>query len=183
MAEYYLISQLPSLDGLGENSLLPITEAQFMELCGQSLGKKAQKELNDLTLLPPKVPKKSDSALIRAWNEAERSLRFALGKARADKMKKSFDTEDNSFPTEMLRIANEAAGMNNPMEAEKLLMHWRLDLLETLRPLDFFSLDFIYYYGLKLKLLQRIEQFNAELGEAAYRDIYGSILNGDKLEA
>jgi len=73
--------------------------------------------------------------------------------------------------------------MNNPMEAEKLLMHWRLDLLETLRPLDFFSLDFIYYYGLKLKLLQRIEQFNAELGEAAYRDIYGSILNGDRLEA
>ena len=41
MAEYYLISQLPSLDGIGENSPVPITEERFMELCEGSLKKKA----------------------------------------------------------------------------------------------------------------------------------------------
>ncbi len=29
MAEYYLISQLPSLDGISENTPIPITEEQF----------------------------------------------------------------------------------------------------------------------------------------------------------
>ena len=183
MAEYYLISQLPSLDGLGENTAPPITEERFLELCGRFLGKKAQKEPSQLTLLPPKTPENSDSALIRAWNEGERNLRFALGKVRADKMKKPFDTEDKSFPIELIRTVNAAVGMENPMEAEKLLLKYRLDFLETLRPMDSFSQDFIYYYGLKLKLILRIEQFDAALGEAAYKDIYGSILNGDRLEA
>ena len=33
MAEYYLIAQLPSLDGVGENMPVPITEERFLELC------------------------------------------------------------------------------------------------------------------------------------------------------
>ena len=45
MAEYYLISQLPSLDGLGENTPIPVTENQFFELCSRFLGKRALAEL------------------------------------------------------------------------------------------------------------------------------------------
>jgi len=183
MAEYYFISQLPSLDGLGENMPLPITEERFLELCETYLGKKAQKEINLMTLLPPVEPEKSGSALIREWCDGERSLRIALGKARAEKMKKSFAAEQSSLPAEMLRTVNAAVGMDNPMEAEKMLLKYRLDFLETLRPMDFFSLDFVYYYGFKLKLLWRMQKFDVQLGEAAYRDIYGSILNGDRLEA
>ena len=37
MAEYYLMSQLPSLDGVGENTPLPITEERFSELCHRFL--------------------------------------------------------------------------------------------------------------------------------------------------
>ena len=40
MAEYYLISQLPSLDGISENTPLPITEERFTELCNRFLGEK-----------------------------------------------------------------------------------------------------------------------------------------------
>jgi len=183
MADYYLISQLPSLDGLSENTDPPITEERFLELCKRFLGKKEQLEIEKLTLLPPKIYEKSSSALIEAWNEGERNLRFALGKARAEKMKKTFDTENRSFSPELIKAANTATEMENPLEAEKLLLKYRLDFLETLRPTDSFSKEFVCYYGLKLKLLARIRQFDAALGEAAYRDIYGSILNGDRLEA
>mgnify|MGYP005612931661 CR=1 FL=1 len=41
MAEFYLVSQLPSLEGLSDNSPLPITEERFMELCSRFLSKKA----------------------------------------------------------------------------------------------------------------------------------------------
>lgn len=40
MAEYYLISQLPSLDGIHDNAPLPITEERFTELCDRFLKKR-----------------------------------------------------------------------------------------------------------------------------------------------
>ena len=183
MAEYYLISQLPSLDGISENAPLPITEERFTELCNRFLGKRSQEAMKKLTLSPPKNVESSGSALIDAWNENERNLRFALGKVRAEKMKKPFDTENRVFPVEYIRAASAAVEMKNPMEAEEYLNRFRLGILEALRPMDNFSQDFIFYYGLKLKLLLRIKQFDTKTGEKAYKNIYDSILNGDRLEA
>ena len=182
MAEYYLISQLPSLDGISENAPLPISEEQFIELCNRFLGKKLQAAMKKLTISPPKVPESSGSSFVDAWNESERNLRFALGKVRAEKMKKNFDTGNRIFPVEYIKAANAAMEIENPLEAEKYLNHYRLEILETLRPMDCFSEDYIFYYGLKLKLILRIRQFDTNAGEKAYKNIYNSILNGDRLE-
>ena len=183
MAEYYLISQLPSLDGIHDNAPLPITEERFTELCDRFLKRKAQDELKKLTLSPQKHCESSESGFIAAWNERERNLRFALGKLRAEKMKKQFDTEDRVLPVEYLKAAGTAIEIDNPMEAEKYLNRFRLEMLETLRPMDTFSEDYIFYYGLKLKLILRIRRFDEESGKEAYKNIYHSILNGDRLEA
>lgn len=181
MAEYYLVSQLPSLDGVNENTPLPITSERFTELCQRFLGKKAQGELKKITLAPPRNPEKS-SALIEKWNEGERNLRLALAKLRADKMNKNFDAETQSFPAGLLQAARTAVEIESPMEAETFLNKYRLDFLETLRPMDSFSEEYVFYYGLKLKLIERIRKFDSESGEAAYRNIYGSIMNGERSE-
>ncbi|MBQ4644960.1 MAG: DUF2764 family protein [Clostridia bacterium] len=183
MSEYYLISQLPSLDGISENMPLPITEERFFELCNELSGKKIQNEISKITLLPSKVYEKSSSSLIENWNNGERNLRLALAKMRADKMKKSFDIENNVLLSELLKVANTAIEIESPMEAEKFLNSYRLEFLETLRPMDNFSEEFVYYYGLKLKLISHIRQFDTNAGEIAYRNIYNSIMNGDRLEA
>lgn len=183
MAEYYLIAQLPSLDGLSENMPVPITEERFLELCGRLLGKKAQGELEKLSLAPSREYEKSGSKLIKLWNEGERSLRFALCKVRAEKMKKPFDTDGKLFSESLLQTAYTAVEMENPMEAEKYLNRYRLEFLETIRPMDAFASDYIYYYWIKLKLILRIKQFSADDGRTAYKNIYNSIMDGDKLEA
>ena len=139
--------------------------------------------MEKLTLSPSKNKEYSGSALIDAWNESERNLRFALGKVRAEKMKKAFDTGNRIFPVEYIKAASAAMEIENPMEAEKYLNSYRLEILETLRPMDSFSEDYIFYYGLKLKLLLRIRQFDTNSGKEAYKNIYDSILNGDRLEA
>lgn len=182
MSEYYLISQLPSLDGIGENMPLPITEERFFELCNQIAGKRIQNEIKKMTLLPSKTYEKSSSSLIEQWNNGERNLRLALAKIRADKMKKTFDIENNVLSSELLKIANMATDIESPLEAEKFLNNYRLEFLETLRPMDNFSGEFIYYYGLKLKLISHIKQFDSNVGEMAYKNIYNSIMNGDRLE-
>ncbi len=182
MSVYYLVSQLPTLDGIGENAPLPISEERFSELCSRFLGAKAQNAIKALTLSPPRNSEASFSPLIDAWNESERNLRFALGKVRAEKLKKSFDTENRILPIEHIKAANAALETENPMEAEKYLNHYRLEILEALKPLDNFSEDYVFYYGLKLKLLQRMKRFDREVGEKAYKSIYNSILNGDRSE-
>lgn len=183
MSEYYLISQLPSLDGISENMPLPITEDRFFELCNQLLGRKAQKELSKVTLLPSRDYEKSSSSVIENWNNGERKLRLALAKVRADKLKKPFDAESHLLSTELLKVANTATESESPLEAEKFLNQHRLKFLESLRPMDSFSEEYIYYYGLKLKLISHIRRFDSSVGEVAYRNIYNSIMNGDKLEA
>ena len=182
MAEYYLISQLPSLDGINENAPLPITSERFEELCQRFLGKKAQGVLSKLTLAPPRNPEISSSSLVEKWNDGERSLRIALAKLRADKMNKNFIDDNKSFSPVLLQAVRTAIEIESPMEAEKFLNKYRLDFLETLRPMDSFSEEFVFYYGLKLRLIERIRKFDPESGESAYRNIYGSIMNGDRSE-
>lgn len=183
MAEYYLISQLPSLDGISENTPLPIDEERFLDLCSRHLGKKAKTEIENLTIAPPPDAENVSSALLNAWYDGERNLRLALGKVRAEKMNKVFELQNKSLPVEIIKAANDAANEENPLKAESLLFEFRLKFLETLRPMDTFSEDYVFYYGLKLKLIMRMKQFDSKLGKSAYTDIYNSILNGDKTEA
>lgn len=183
MAEYYLMSQLPSLEDIGEATPLPITEERFSELCHRFLGKKALAEFRKLTLLPPREYKKSSSPLIEAWNDGERKLRLALGKVRAEKMKKPFDAGDEYLPAELIKVARTAVEAETPMEAEKFLFGYRMEFLETLKPMDNFAEDSVFYYGIKLKLLLRAKKFDTQSGQTAYKNIYDSIINGDRLEA
>ena len=182
MAEYYLISQLPSLDGISENTPLPITQERFAELCAGLLGKKIQNELNKVSVTPSRNPQKTSSSLLEKWNVFERNLRLALAKLRAEKMNKQFDSEVQFFSAEIMQAARTAIEIESPMEAEKFLNRCRLDFLETLRPTDSFSEEFLFYYGLKLGLIERIRKFDAASGEAAYRNIYDSIMNKDRTE-
>lgn len=183
MAEYYLISQLPSLDGTADNVPLPITEEQFLDLCNRFLSKKTKSEIDKLTLTPLPNFERTSSALVNAQNENERNLRLALAMIRAEKMKKNFDIGNYVLPDESIQTARTAAEITNPMEAEKFLSNYRLNFLETLRPIDTFSDDYVFYYWFKLKLLLYIRKFDTEKGETAYRNIYNSVLNRVDLEA
>lgn len=177
MSQYYLVSQLPSLDGISDSVPLPITEERFFELCSRFLGKKSLDELNSLTLIPPKNPQSINSPLLESWYTVERNLRLALGKFRAEKLNKSFEFGDTTLPTELLQTARAAVEFDNPLEAEKFLNNFRLKALETLRPMDTFSEDYLFYYAIKLKLILRIREFDKTRGQAAYRNIYDSVIN------
>lgn len=183
MAEYYLISQLPSLDGPRLDGPLPITEEAFLELCRRHLSKRAFGEIERLTLTPaPDAEQDGGSALIRAWNAGERDLRLALAAARAERMHKPTPHAGKEIPASLLRVVGEALAAEDPLTAEKLLLTYRLAFLESLRPMDGFSQDFLFYYGLKLKLLARFRGFDSARGEAAYKQIYSATLHTDRLE-
>lgn len=179
---YYLISQLPSLDGCSEASPLPIDEARFSELVRGHLEKSTQRDMENLTLTPPMHPENTSSPLLSSWYEGERDLRLALGKIRAEKMNKTFTFPNKILSAALIKTATDAQEADNPLEAERILFSHRLSFLESLRPTDMFCEDFLFYYGLKLMLLARMRQFDPVRGEAAYRKIYNSIIQGDTKE-
>ena len=185
MAEYYLISQLPSLDGISDNMPLPLDKETFLNLCGNNLKESSFEELKKATIKPLKNYEKSSSSLLNEWNEAEKSLRLVLAAVRAEKMKITFDgpnVENNPNAKTLIKVAEAATEMESPMEAERFLNNYRLDFLETLRPMDSFSEEYLFYYSLKLDLLSRIRKFDKETGRDSYKNIYNSIMNAEKRE-
>ncbi len=180
MSRYYLMAQLPSLDALSDSAPVPITEERFTELCARFLGKRSIKILNQLTLIPERKHTKTGSTLLDKWNDEERSLRLALGQVRAEKLNKSFDSENREFSAELLKTVRAAAESEDPLNAEQLLNRYRLDFLESLRPSDAFSEDSVFYYGLKLKLILRIRTFDREKGREQYKNIFSSIMSREE---
>ena len=181
MAAYYLVSQLPSLDGVDEGVPLPITEERFLELCDRLLGRKARQALDGLTLCPSLYGEAgASSALIGAWNERERSLRVALARARAEKSGRTFDSADVTPSAQIVALVDSALAAESPLAAERILDGDRLAFLETLRPMDAFSEEFVLYYGLKLKILSRTRRFDKALGMAVYKSIYDAALGADE---
>ncbi len=180
MSRYYLMAQLPSLDNVGDATPLPITEERFYELCERFLGKNVVAQLARITLVPAREEEKISSPLIDGWNTAERQLRLALNACRTEKLKKASKPETDTVPAALLQVARTAVELDNPLAAEQLLQQHRLKLLEALRPMDPFCEDAVYYYGLKLKLLTRMKQFDQDKGAAVYRNIYDAIMNGEQ---
>ena len=182
MNQYYLMAQLPSLDGLGENTPLPITEDTFFDICSRSLDAKSMARLQSVSLSPDRDSQPDGSGLLDAWNQGERQLRLALGSLRAARMKKSFDSGEDSFPPAVMQAARTAMGMEDPLAAERYLNQYRMGFLDQLRPMDHFCEDSVFYYCLKLKLHMRMRRFDVQRGQEAYRNIYDSILHEDNQE-
>ena len=182
MSLEYLISQLPSLDGAVDGAPLPITWEEFDALCSEFLGKRAQDLLEKVTLAPNKDEERLKSPLIDAWNKGERSLRLALAKVRAEKLKKQTDVENLDIGAETAKFVEIVIAQENPLKAEKALDDYRLSFLETIRPIDSFSEEFIFYYALRFKLLSRRRSFDDGKGEVAYQNFYQSIIRGERAE-
>lgn len=178
--QYYLVSQLPSIDNADSARQLPITEQYYRNLCGRFLDEKSLKVLESLSLEPPKTECSTGSAFLDAWNEHERCLRFALAQVRALKQKKEAPMLPPGTTADIVQAARTAVGMDSPLAAEEFLNEHRMETLKALTPLDGFSVDAVFAYGLRLMLAERMKKFDVETGKVSYHKIYDEILEGSK---
>ena len=174
---YYLVSQLPAFS-VSEDSTakLSISTAMYKDLCCRFMNEKNKELAKNLSLEPPREAVSTGSAFLDAWYEKERNLRFALAQVRALKMKKDLKNIPSSTDGEVIQVARTATGMDSPLSAEQFLNQYRLSVLERLAPLDYFTSDAVFCYGLKLMLTERMKKFNTDAGLASYHNIYDQIL-------
>lgn len=172
---YYLVSQLPALP-FEEKAALPITETYYRDLCSRFITPEEKKLLDGLSLVPPLDETSTGSVFLDKWYEFERSLRLALAQVRAQRLHKDTKVLPGSCTADIVQAARTAVGMDSPLSAEQYLFNYRISVLNNICPLDNFSTDAIFAYGVRLLLLQRMKRFDKEQGAAAYRIIYDSIL-------
>jgi len=178
---YYLVAQLPAFNVNGEaNVKLPITTEYFKDLCMRFMNARDSQVAQNLSLEPPRERVATGSAFLDEWYEKERNLRFALAQVRAQKMKKDANVVPITTDGEVIQAARTATGMDSPLSAEQFLNEYRLGVLDKISPLDMFSVDAVYSYGLKLMLTERMKKFNRDEGLASYHKIYDEILGEKK---
>ncbi len=178
---YYLVAQLPSFSVSGESSSkLPISTEYFKDLCMRYMNAKDCQVAQNLSLEPPRERVSTGSAFLDEWYDKERNLRYALAQVRAQKMKKEASVVPITTDGEVIQAARTATGMDSPLSAELFLNEYRLSVLDKIAPLDMFSVDAVYSYGLKLMLTERIRKFNRDEGLASYHKIYDEILGEKK---
>ena len=178
---YYLVAQLPAfVTNEDSTQKLPITSAYFKDLCSRFMSVKSAKRAQDLTLEPPIENAPTGSVFLDEWYDRERNLRLALAQLRALKMKKDAKDLPQANDGEALQAARTATGMDSPLSAEQFLNQYRLDVLDRIAPMDMFSADAVYSYGLKLMLTERMKKFSKDEGLASYHKIYDEILGEKK---
>jgi hypothetical protein len=161
----------------------------FRELCRGSLSP-ADGALLEFCVLDPspaasyaEAPLKTPSEFLNRWRNWERALRLNLARYRAQRLRREggggndLSTADPpDYPADAAAAAKTAAAMDSPLEAEIFLDKARWDAIELFQGIQYFSVNTIYAYLLKLLLGERRGLFRVEEGFAEYKGLYASIM-------
>lgn len=190
MAYYYLVSQLPYLI---YGQMVPLSSVQFKSLCQNALRPQDAALLDWCTLDPDPealplgegkrssyrdVPKATPSPFINAWRHWERALRLNLARYRAQALGQegAAPVDPPEDPLEAGVLAKTALGLESPLEAELFLDQARWNAIEAMQGFDYFGVNTIYAYLLRLLLMERRALFSAEEGFVAYKGLYSAIV-------
>jgi len=107
----------------------------------------------------------------------ERVLHLTLANHRAAEHKRPPVGEVPPDVPRAEALAKALFVMEDPLEAAITLDRARWGVLDEMVGMDYFGVNNIFSYLLKLQLLERKQRFDAVKGAANYRELYNAILN------
>ncbi len=162
---YYLIASLPELRADGD---MPITYDEFLNFCQGNVSESDYELLKNLTLDSTEGP------LVDEWSRFYGMLTKELNYQRSLNLGKSYST---AFDKDGLisQVAASALSAKNPLEAERILLEYEFDNLDSLVGLHMFDDHVLFGYAIKLKLLERLTSFEQEKGKAEFQTLFDGI--------
>lgn len=159
---YYLVSSLPTLTADGD---MPIDYKTFLEMCESNVSKEKYDILKNLTLASTEGP------LVEEWAVFYRQLMKELSYQRSMRMGKPYSSAFDKEP-ESSAVVAAAIAAKNPLEAEKMLLNYEFEYLDSLQGLHVFDDYVLFGYAIKLKLLERTNCFTADQGKEEFRHLF-----------
>ena len=162
---YYLISSLPDLRTDGE---MPFTYQEFLGMCQSNVSESKYEFLNNLTLASKEGP------LVEEWSVFYNNLISELNYQRSMNLGKpylkSYDKDSVSA-----QVVGTVLAAKNPLEAEKILLDYEFENLDSLVGLHTFDDIYLFGYAIKLKLLERQSCFVQEKGKKEFKRLFDQV--------
>ena len=162
---YYLIASLPELRADGD---MPITYSEFLHCCQSNVSDSTYQLLEDLTLNSTEGP------LVREWAGFYGMLMKELNYQRSINLGKSYSSAFDKDGM-IAQVVSSALSAKNPLEAEKVLLEYEFENLDTLVGLHMFDDYVLFGYAIKLKLLERLNCFEQTKGKAEFQSLFDGI--------
>ncbi len=162
---YYLIASLPELRADGD---MPITYGEFLNCCQSNVSDENYEILKNLTLSSTEGP------LIKEWSEFYGMLTRELNYQRSVNLGRSYSSayDKDGF---IAQVVSSALTAKNPLEAERILLEYEFENLDSLVGLHMFDDYVLFGYAVKLKLLERLCCFEQEKGKAEFKSLFDGI--------
>ena len=162
---YYLISSLPDLRTDGD---MPLTYAEFLDMCRSDVSEDKMQILENLTLSSTKGP------ILKEWSEFYGNLTKELNSQRSARLGKQYPVSFDKDYT-LTQVAAAAIAAKNPLDAEKILLDCEFDNLDSLVGLHAFDDEYLFGYAIKLKLLERQSCFVQKKGQAEFKRLFDNV--------
>jgi len=162
---YYLIASLPELRADGD---MPITYSEFLSCCQSNVSESDYRILEDLTLSSEEGP------LISEWAKFYGMLTKELNYQRSMNLGKSYSSAYDKDGL-IAQVVAAALSAKNPLEAERVLLEYEFENLDSLIGLHMFDDYVLFGYAIKLKLLERLNCFEHDKGQAEFKSLFDGI--------
>ena len=162
---YYLISSLPDLRTDGD---MPFTYEEFLGMCQSNVSESKYEFLSNLTLSSDEGPLLKDWAVFynNLMSELNYQRSIHLGRAYL----KSYDKA-----SVLTQVIGSVLAAKNPLEAEKILLDYEFENLDSLVGLHTFDDVYLFGYAVKLKLLERQNCFVQEKGKKEFKRLFDQV--------
>jgi hypothetical protein len=162
---YYLIASLPDLRADGD---MPITYSEFLSCCQSNVSDSKYELLENLSLSSTEGP------LVSEWAAFYGMLTKELNYQRSMNLGKSYSSAYDK-DGQISQVVASALAAKNPLEAEKVLLDYEFENLDTLMGLHMFDDYVLFGYAIKLKLLERQNCFEQTKGKAEFKSLFDGI--------
>lgn len=162
---YYLISSLPDLKTSGE---IPLTYDEFLAMCQSNVSEENYLFLQNLT------PASEEGPLVKEWAVFYKNLTGELNVQRSANLGKAY-LPSHDRDSVLAQVAAAAMAAKNPLEAEKILLDYEFEYLDSLVGLHTFDDIYLFGYAMKLRLLERQSCFVQKKGKAEFKRLFDQI--------
>ena len=162
---YYLISSLPDLKTDGE---MPLTYDEFLGMCQSNVSESKYKFLENLTLSSEEGP------LVKEWAAFYKNLTRELNYQRSMNLGRPYLTSYDKDSV-IAQVAGAALAAKNPLEAEKILLDYEFENLDSLVGLHTVDDVHLFGYAIKLKLLERQSCFVQKKGQKEFKRLFDQV--------
>ncbi|MCA9405394.1 MAG: DUF2764 family protein [Candidatus Omnitrophica bacterium] len=167
---YYFAASLPMLDFNGK---APMSTDEFLNNC-ENLLQAADYKLVRAVLLNEDITT-VNNACIRRWVDFNRAFLNEQVVVRAEKAGKDpldYLRGGRAFEQKMSDVIQQAVKNPNLLEGTKLLDQFRWQFLDELAEGQYFNLEFILIYGLRLSIMEKYELYASARGGEIFKEYH-----------